>query len=280
MTGQRRGNLTFFQNKTGFAQLILIGAVCVHWQVCQCYAGTNNFNNIIKSGSNQNTLNAQSMGSSNFQQRIQHSQSQLDVDTKKNHYKDSRLYQSSIATTIDDDDNEHTKNNIAEVQSTTPVSAVTSTIQRQRKWPCGDELDKQLIKITLPCIANYAINPLVGAVDLFWINRMGNTLAVAGQAAANQIFTSSFWLISFLPSVTATLVAKQFAQKSDEGVQDAVSQALIVGTFVALLGSMLIISQPDRLLGGVLAGKHSLLSYLILCCVYDNTNLWTLFLLS
>lgn len=62
------------------------------------------------------------------------------------------------------------------------------------RWPCGDELDKMLIKIALPCMANFAINPLVGAVDLFWINRMKNTLAVAGQAAANQIFTSSFWL--------------------------------------------------------------------------------------
>ena len=54
-------------------------------------------------------------------------------------------------------------------------------------WPCLDELDRKLIKIALPVIANFAINPLIGAVDLFWINRMGNALAVAGQAAANQV---------------------------------------------------------------------------------------------
>jgi hypothetical protein len=54
-------------------------------------------------------------------------------------------------------------------------------------WPCFDELDSKLIKIALPVIANFAINPLIGAVDLFWINRMGNALAVAGQAAANQV---------------------------------------------------------------------------------------------
>lgn len=67
-------------------------------------------------------------------------------------------------------------------------------------WPCGDKLDMNLIKIALPCIANFAINPLIGAVDLFWINRMGNPLAIAGQAAANQIFSAAFWLTSFLPS--------------------------------------------------------------------------------
>lgn len=53
------------------------------------------------------------------------------------------------------------------------------------------------------------------------------------------------------------LVAKEYAKKgdtSDEGVQDAVCQALVVGTFIAILGSIFIICQPDRLLGGVLSG--------------------------
>lgn len=67
-------------------------------------------------------------------------------------------------------------------------------------WPCMDDLDKRLIKISLPVIANFAIAPLVGAIDLFFINRMGNALAVAGQAAANQVYGSLFWLTSFLPS--------------------------------------------------------------------------------
>lgn len=67
-------------------------------------------------------------------------------------------------------------------------------------WPQNDDLDKRMIKIALPCIANFAINPLIGAVDLFWVNRMGNALAVAGQAAANQVFSSAFWIVSVLPS--------------------------------------------------------------------------------
>lgn len=67
-------------------------------------------------------------------------------------------------------------------------------------WPCYDELDKRIISVALPCIANYAITPLVGAVDLFWVGRMGNALAIAGQSAANQVFSSTFWLASYLPS--------------------------------------------------------------------------------
>lgn len=66
-------------------------------------------------------------------------------------------------------------------------------------WPQFDALDSRITKIALPCIANFAINPLIGAVDLFWVNRMGNALAVAGQAAANQVFNTAFWMVSVLP---------------------------------------------------------------------------------
>mmetsp|Transcript_13705 Transcript_13705/g.20047 ORF Transcript_13705/g.20047 Transcript_13705/m.20047 type:complete len:415 (-) Transcript_13705:488-1732(-) len=81
---------------------------------------------------------------------------------------------------------------------------------------------------------------------------MRNTLAVAGQAAANQIFTSSFWLTSFLPSVTATIVAKEYAKGSEEGVQDSICQALAIGTLIAIVGSALVLTQSETLLGGVL----------------------------
>lgn len=76
----------------------------------------------------------------------------------------------------------------------------SGVIEPLRVWPCFDQLDKDLIRISLPVIGNFAINPLIGAVDLFWVNRMGNALAVAGQAAANQVFSSAFWFTSFLPS--------------------------------------------------------------------------------
>jgi multidrug resistance protein, MATE family len=120
-------------------------------------------------------------------------------------------------------------------------------------WPCNDKMDKELIKISLPVIGNYAISPLIGAVDLFWVNRMGNALAVAGQSASNQVFSSAFWFVSFLPSVTATLVSKQHAQGDQEGTQDAVCQALFVGFFIALVGTPIMFFNPDWALSSVLA---------------------------
>eukprot|EP00592_Proboscia_alata_P000544 CAMPEP_0194373692 /NCGR_PEP_ID=MMETSP0174-20130528/22171_1 /TAXON_ID=216777 /ORGANISM="Proboscia alata, Strain PI-D3" /LENGTH=573 /DNA_ID=CAMNT_0039152939 /DNA_START=89 /DNA_END=1810 /DNA_ORIENTATION=- len=123
----------------------------------------------------------------------------------------------------------------------------TSTHARTSTWPCLDELDRRVIKLALPTIANFAINPIVGAVDLFWVGKMGNALAVAGQSAANQMFNSCFFLLSYLPSVTATLVSKEHAKESEEGVQDAVCQALFVGSIIALIGTGMIYLLPDVL---------------------------------
>eukprot|EP00536_Pseudo-nitzschia_multiseries_P001265 jgi/Psemu1/317538/estExt_fgenesh1_pm.C_150030 len=124
-----------------------------------------------------------------------------------------------------------------------------------------DKMDKELIRISLPVIGNYAIGPLIGAVDLFWVNRMGNALAVAGQSAANQVFSSAFWFTSFLPSVTATLVAKQHAKGNKEATQDAICQALFVGFFIAMIGTPLMFFNADTALSSVLQAGAPAMAY-------------------
>ena len=140
--------------------------------------------------------------------------------------------------------------------STTPHKGASDTNEEILSiWPKMDDLDKRMMKIALPCIANFAINPLIGAVDLFWVNRMGNALAVAGQAAANQVFSSAFWIVSVLPSVTATLVSKANASGDQEELQDSVSQALIVGFYISIVGSALMMAYPEKILSSVLRGN-------------------------
>jgi Na+-driven multidrug efflux pump len=52
---------------------------------------------------------------------------------------------------------------------------------------------------------------------MFFIGKMNNPLAIAGTAAANQIFTSTFWVVSFLPLVITPLIATAYANKDMEG---------------------------------------------------------------
>jgi len=128
-------------------------------------------------------------------------------------------------------------------------------------WPSGDALDRRLFEIALPVVANFAIGPLIGAVDLFWVNQMGNALAVAGQAAANQVFGSVFWLTAFLPSVTATLISKENAKGNKQGVQEAVSQALFVGSVLAAVSTAVLLSNPDKVLRSVFKDGSPALEY-------------------
>lgn len=80
------------------------------------------------------------------------------------------------------DDNDNDDNSIVNainhdkdttIQNTSAKSSSISTVEDEKLsiWPQNDELDKRMMKIALPCIANFSINPLIGAVDLFWVNR-------------------------------------------------------------------------------------------------------------
>ena len=146
-----------------------------------------------------------------------------------------------------------------EEQQQSSSSGILSTLSKL--VPRIDEEEMKLLKISLPVIANFAINPLIGAVDLFWVNRMGNALAVAGQAAANQVFSSSFWFISFLPSVTATLVSKKHAEGDVDATQDAICQALLVGFAISVVGTLLMLYNPVTALSAVLKSDAPALTY-------------------
>lgn len=135
-------------------------------------------------------------------------------------------------------------------------SSSKRTRQRLRSWESFNEFDKHIIKSTLPLSAVFAIMPLSVSMNLFWVNQLGDALAVAGQSAANQIYQSSFWLFSFLPSVTATLVSKSHANGDIEGTQDAVCQALFFSALIALGATLLMFFNPAKVLSSVLKGKN------------------------
>ena len=109
-----------------------------------------------------------------------------------------------------------------------------------RAFPCGDELDQRIFTILLPAIVNFAILPLVGAADTFFVGGMKNALALAGQGAANQIFSSAFWIISFLPSIITPLVAKAAGAGDTEAVQQKIGEAMFLGTVMGILGMILL----------------------------------------
>ncbi|KAL3892942.1 MAG: hypothetical protein SGPRY_014631, partial [Prymnesium sp.] len=125
--------------------------------------------------------------------------------------------------------------------------------------PCGDELDKRIFSLALPAVANFMILPLTGATDLFWVGRMGDALALAGQAAANQAFSSAAWITSVIPTITTPRVAKAYAAGDQKELQARVGEAIFTSLVVSLLVTVaLCVFQRAALLG---VGAASSLAY-------------------
>ena len=118
--------------------------------------------------------------------------------------------------------------------------------------PQNDALDKQLLGVALPSIANLAVIPVVGAVDTFWIGRMGDALALAGQGAANQCFFSTYFLIAFIPTITAPLVAKAAGGGDLDGAARRVSEALFLANILGFIGTLMLVLRPAAFLTLVL----------------------------
>lgn len=144
-----------------------------------------------------------------------------------------------------------------EFETTSTINDVTSsnTTTNVRRWAIPTlfhEVDKLIFSTTLPLSAVFAIIPIASTLNLFWVNRLGDALAVAGQAAANQVYNSAFWLFAFLPTITATLVSKSHASGDINQTQDSVCQAMIFALMISVPGAMLMFFNPLRALGSIL----------------------------
>ena len=115
------------------------------------------------------------------------------------------------------------------------------------------KLDKLILSTLVPSIINLMVVPLVNSVDTFWVGQMGDALALAGQAAANQAFFVFFFLISFLPTITAPLVAEAIGAKNSEAATDRVCEALFLSNLLGLIGSISLVGFPKFTCGLVLS---------------------------
>ena len=162
-------------------------------------------------------------------------------------------------------------NLVASATTTTPnANTFLPRIKHMIQTIIHDDLNRQIVSTTLPLSAIFAIMPLASAVDLFWINRLKDPLAVAGQTAANQVYGSLFWLFSFLPNITATLVSKRFASNDLEGTQDAVCQALLLGILISVVGTTTMFFNPTKVLNSILKGT---LHFCMSCSCEENENI-------
>ncbi|EKX43586.1 hypothetical protein GUITHDRAFT_72907 [Guillardia theta CCMP2712] len=129
--------------------------------------------------------------------------------------------------------------------------------------PRGDYLDKMVVVLSFPAILNFMLVPLVGAADTFWVGKMGNAAALAGQGAANQVFSTTFWVLGFLPSVITPLVASAYGKGDMEGVRKHIAEALFLATFIGTIGMTLVVLIPQILVSVVIPSGAPAMEYAV-----------------
>jgi len=116
----------------------------------------------------------------------------------------------------------------------------------------NDKLDTLILKTAIPSILNLAVVPIVNSVDTFWVGRLGQALALAGQAAANQVSFTIYFLIAFVPSITAPLVASAVASGDSQEAKDRVCESLWLCWVLGTVGTLSLVLFPRAILKALL----------------------------
>jgi Na+-driven multidrug efflux pump len=122
-------------------------------------------------------------------------------------------------------------------------------------------LDKLILSTSIPSMINLAVVPIVNSVDTFWVGRMGNALALAGQTAANQAFFTIFFLVTYLPTITAPLVAAAVGSGNHEEARKRVCESIFLSNVLGGIGTILLVGFPATVLSMILPKGAPALEY-------------------
>jgi len=123
-----------------------------------------------------------------------------------------------------------------------------------RLSPTGklDKLDKKILQTCIPTMLNLMVVPIVNAVDTFYVGRLRDPLALAAQSAANQCFFTVYFLVAFLPTITAPVVARAIGEKKWDEARDRVCESMFLCNVLGGIGSLILIAFPEQVLRMVL----------------------------
>lgn len=106
-----------------------------------------------------------------------------------------------------------------------------------------------ILAISLPAIAEMALNTLVGIADTLMISRIIGKEALAAAGYANQVvFTTIFIFSSFNIGATA-IIARCYGEKDYDRLKDAAGQNLLLNVSIGLLVTILSLLLSRRLMG-------------------------------
>lgn len=171
----------------------------------------------------------------------------------------SALYSSTEATNSSDNPKAETNGvngagaNFENNENETAPTKTRKLERLKKSMPFqNDTLDGLVLKTCVPTVTNLMVVPLVNSVDTFWVGRLGLAMALAAQSAANQACFTLFFLIAFLPNMTAPLVASAVSSGDEDQARERVCESLFLCNVLGAAGTLALMIFPRQILTALL----------------------------
>ncbi len=123
--------------------------------------------------------------------------------------------------------------------------------------------NKELLNLTQGTVLNYVMNPLVGAVDTFWISKLNNDAILAGQGTSDRIFNSMFLVSSFAPAVIIPIISKYHAIGDNDKVISIISTSVFLVGLIGLFLSTGVFIFKDSITSAIIPSSAKSYKYAI-----------------
>lgn len=118
------------------------------------------------------------------------------------------------------------------------------------------QIDNSILKITKPATMNFIMNPIVGLVDGYWVNKYGDSTQLAGQASSEQLFNLYYTFLAFAPHVLTPIISRYNGENRKDKIVEFVNTATLLSLGMGIVGSIVLFSQSTKALT-VMINKES-----------------------
>ena len=110
------------------------------------------------------------------------------------------------------------------------------------------QIDNSILKITKPATMNFIMNPIVGLVDGYWVNKYGDSTQLAGQASSEQLFNLYYTFLAFAPHVLTPIISRYNGENRKDKIIEFVNTATVLSLGMGIVGSILLFTQSTKAL--------------------------------
>lgn len=107
------------------------------------------------------------------------------------------------------------------------------------KWK---EIDREILRLALPCIVSNITVPLLGLVDLAIVGHIGSATLIAAISVGTMIFNVMYWLMGFLRMGTSGMTAQAYGRHDGSAQHRLLYRAFLMGLSVGLV--FLLLQRP------------------------------------